>query len=143
MFSLRSCPARPLGWAAWFLSLAFVASGCGDDGGNGDAGVLDEGVADEATEDGGGPIEVPPGPWFDQGDEGVSNPLAATATQALAGRATADMLPPFHSNMQAWAAGDFILANDKVAMVIEDVGPSDNYDPWGGRPVGIALVHDG
>ena len=105
--------------------------------------MLDEGVADEGTEDGGGPIEVPPGPWFDQGDEGVSNPLAATATQALAGRATADMLPPFHSNMQAWAAGDFILANDKVAMVIEDVGPSDNYDPWGGRPVGIALVQDG
>jgi hypothetical protein len=53
------------------------------------------------------------------------------------------MLPPFHSGLQAWEPGDFILANDKVAIVIEDVGPSDNYDPWGGRPVGIARVENG
>src|SRR5262249_16929210 len=30
-----------------------------------------------------------------------------------------------------------------VALVIEDVGASDLYDPWGGRPVGMALVEGG
>jgi hypothetical protein len=53
------------------------------------------------------------------------------------------MLPDFHSGLQSWEAGDFILANDRVALVIEDVGPSDNYDPWGGRPVGVARVEGG
>lgn len=36
-----------------------------------------------------------------------------------------------------------MLANDRVAMVIEDAGPSDLYDPWGGRPVGVALMQGG
>lgn len=36
-----------------------------------------------------------------------------------------------------------MLANDKVALVIEDVGDSDLYDPWGGRPVGLARVANG
>ena len=139
MFSPRSSSARPLGWVAWSLFVALLASGCGSDGNNTDAGPLDEGV----TEDMGGPVEVPAGPWFDEGDDGVADPLGATATQALAGRAAAGMLPPFHSGLQAWETGDFILANDKVAIVIEDVGPSDNYDPWGGRPVGIARVENG
>ncbi len=45
--------------------------------------------------------------------------------------------------MATWADGDFVLANSRVAIVIEDVGPSDLYDPWGGRPVGIAKVSNG
>ena len=36
-----------------------------------------------------------------------------------------------------------VLANDRVALVIEDVGDSDLYDPWGGRPVGLARVSGG
>lgn len=44
------------------------------------------------------------------------------------------------SGLAVWESGDFVLANDRVAMIIEDVGPSDLYDPWGGRPVGIASV---
>ncbi|MBT8491760.1 MAG: CehA/McbA family metallohydrolase, partial [Deltaproteobacteria bacterium] len=35
------------------------------------------------------------------------------------------------------------LANDRIAVVIEDAGDSDLYDPWGGRPVGFALVDGG
>jgi len=42
-----------------------------------------------------------------------------------------------------WQDGDFVLANDKIALVIEDVGDSDLYDPWGGRPVGLARVENG
>ena len=39
-----------------------------------------------------------------------------------------------------WNDGDFVIANDRIALVIEDVGDSDLYDPWGGRPVGLARV---
>ena len=53
------------------------------------------------------------------------------------------MLPDYPSRLQIWEEGDFILANDRVALVIEDVGPSDLYDPWGGRPVGLARVEGG
>jgi hypothetical protein len=123
--------------------VAALAVGCGGDGGGADAGPDDQAVADQDTADSGGPMEVPDGPWYDVGDDGVADPLAATSTQALAGRAAAGMLPDFHSGLQAWATGDFILANDKVAIVIEDVGPSDNYDPWGGRPLGVARVVGG
>ena len=47
------------------------------------------------------------------------------------------------SGLVTWKDGDFVLANDKVALVIEDVGDSDLYDPWGGRPVGLARVEGG
>ncbi|MCA9534444.1 MAG: CehA/McbA family metallohydrolase [Myxococcales bacterium] len=142
MFSSPDLLLRARPWAVCSLLCALAAPGCGGDGGNADAGPTDQALDDQGL-DAGGPTPVPPGPWYDEGDDGVANPLAATATQALAGRATAGMLPDFHSGLQSWATGDFILANDKVAMVIEDVGPSDNYDPWGGRPVGIARVVDG
>ena len=36
-----------------------------------------------------------------------------------------------------------MIANDRVALVIEDVGDSELYDPWGGRPVGLARVEHG
>ena len=109
------------------------AVGCGD--GNGD-GPLDSGTTDAGT-------DVTIGPWFETGDEGVSDPLASPTDQARAGRATAAMLPEYKSRLQVWEEGDFILANDRVALVIEDVGPSDLYDPWGGRPVGLARVEGG
>ena len=51
-------------------------------------------------------------------------------------RITADQLPDFPSGLQVWEGGDFVLANEHIAMVIEDVGQSELYDPWGGRPVG-------
>lgn len=47
------------------------------------------------------------------------------------------------SGLVTWKDGDFVLANDRIAVVIEDVGDSDLYDPWGGRPVGLARVKDG
>ncbi|HEY4175413.1 MAG TPA: CehA/McbA family metallohydrolase [Kofleriaceae bacterium] len=81
---------------------------------------------------------------FDDGDAtGNAAPLAADATQARAGRLKAADLTPVPSGMITWQAGDFVLANDHVALVIEDAGPSDLYDPWGGRPVGVARVEGG
>jgi hypothetical protein len=71
---------------------------------------------------------------------GNAQPLGADATQARAGRLKATDLPTVPSGLITWQAGDFVLANDHVALVIEDAGPSDLYDPWGGRPVGVASV---
>jgi hypothetical protein len=84
-----------------------------------------------------------PGP-FPAGDvDGHPSPLAAGPGQARAGRVRAEDLPSVPSGLATWKAGDFVLANDKVALVIEDVGDSDLYDPWGGRPVGLARVAGG
>lgn len=75
---------------------------------------------------------------------GHAAPLGAGPTEARAGRITdASQLPATTLGLETWAVGDFVLANDRVALVIEDAGPSDLYDPWGGRPVGLALVRDG
>ena len=84
-----------------------------------------------------------PGP-FPTGDaDGHPAPLAAGPSEARAGRVRAEDLPSVPSGLITWKAGDFVLANDKVALVIEDVGDSDLYDPWGGRPVGLARVANG
>jgi hypothetical protein len=106
----------------------FLAAGCGDD--------------DPAVPDAGPTCELDT--TFDTGGEGVAAPLAAVGPdRAAAGRLAAGDLPAVPSGLATWAPGDFVLANDRVAMVIEDVGASDLYDPWGGRPVGIALVEGG
>ncbi len=85
----------------------------------------------------------PPGP-FAAGDlDGHPDPLHASSTEARAGRIHSADLPVVPSGLITWADGDFVLANDRVALVIEDVGDSDLYDPWGGRPVGMALVSGG
>jgi hypothetical protein len=81
---------------------------------------------------------------FGAGDpDGHPSPLAAEPGEARAGRVRASDLPPVPSGLVTWKPGDFVLANDKVALVIEDVGNSDLYDPWGGRPVGLARVANG
>ena len=84
-------------------------------------------------------------PLPDDGDpDGHAEPFGASATEARAGRITrADQLPATTLGLETWNVGDYVLANDRVAIVIEDVGASQLYDPWGGRPVGIALVDNG
>lgn len=81
---------------------------------------------------------------FEVGDDGLPDPLGTVGPGAArAGRVAAADLPATPEGLAVWAEGDFVLANDRVAMIIEDVGPSDLYDPWGGRPVGIMSVLDG
>ncbi len=101
-----------------------------------------------ACDDGGG-ADVDAGPTcsFDVtmpvGGAGHAQPLGAAAGQARAGRALATDFPIETSPLVTWKAGDWVLANDRVAIVIEDVGASDLYDPWGGRPIGMSLVAGG
>ena len=83
------------------------------------------------------------GPFPAGGADGHPAPLTAGPAEARAGRVRAEDLPPVPSGLVTWKAGDFVLANDRVALVIEDVGDSDLYDPWGGRPVGLARVSGG
>lgn len=80
---------------------------------------------------------------FAVGDDGHADPLGASAGQARAGRIGVDDLPEDAAGVLTWKGGDFVIANDRIAMVIEDVGPSDLYDPWGGRPVGFARIDGG
>ncbi|MBS1123177.1 MAG: hypothetical protein H6Q90_5405, partial [Deltaproteobacteria bacterium] len=81
---------------------------------------------------------------FPVGDPvGHPQPLGAGPNEARAGRVTAADLPAVPSGLITWQDGDFVLANDKIALVIEDVGDSDLYDPWGGRPVGLARIEGG
>jgi hypothetical protein len=113
------------------LGALWACVGCGDDDGP------------DTFDDGSVPQDASFGclPAFEQGDDGHPQPLLAAPGEARAGRVEASDLPPYP--MEVWAGGDFVLANDRVAIVIEDVGDSDLYDPWGGRPVGIAQVEDG
>ncbi len=80
---------------------------------------------------------------FPIGGDGVADPLAVPAGEARAGRIDEGELPADASEYLTWRAGDFVLANERVAMVIEDVGASDLYDPWGGKPVGLGRVEGG
>lgn len=101
------------------LLLCLALVGCGDDG------------------------ATCPGPFSDGDPNGHPEPLGASAGEARAGRIHAADLPPVASGLITWQDGDFVLANDKIAIVIEDAGDSDLYDPWGGRPVGVARVEAG
>jgi hypothetical protein len=83
------------------------------------------------------------GPFPDGDPDGHPEPLGSGPGEARAGRVRGADLPIVPSGLVTWKDGDFVLANDKVALVIEDVGDSDLYDPWGGRPVGLARVANG
>jgi hypothetical protein len=90
-----------------------------------------------------GPTECPAMPPVEAGGDGHAAPLEAGPGQARAGRIAASDLPVDRNGLAVWEAGDFVLANDRVAILIEDAGESDLYDPYGGRPVGIARVAGG
>jgi hypothetical protein len=113
------------------LSFFVVAlAACGSNGnadGGADAPLSCEGVAALAT-----------------GDEiGHPEPLGALPTEARAGRVPGSRLPQHPSGLGVWDEGGYLLANDRVAMLIEDAGPSQLYDPWGGRPLAIGRVAGG
>ena len=124
-----------------FVVLGLLLLACGDDDvTSGDAAVDGGGDAAMdaamATCDGVDP--------FPTGDPmGHPAPLDAPAGEARAGRLTEADIPPDPTRLLTWSPGDFVLANDKIAVVIEAAGPSDGYDPWGGKPVGIARVEGG
>lgn len=116
---------RP-GTCVALVLVASLGSACGGGGSGVDAGPVCEMSLEFAT-----------------GDDGHAEPLGAGPGEARAGRLRADQVPPPETGLEVWEGGDFVLANDRFALVIEDVDASDLYDPWGGRPVGIALVEGG
>lgn len=97
----------------------------------------------EPPTDGGEPT-CTDAPTLSTGDaQGHPDPLGAAAGEARAGRLTAADLPPAPGEALPWREGDLVLANDRVALVIEDARVSDGFDPHGGKPVGVATVEDG
>ena len=103
--------------------------------------------SDGSTADGGSDAAPPTcsdDPSLELGDpDGHPEPLGASSTEARAGRVDAAELPDDPTDLATWAPGDFLLANDRVAVLIEDVGLSDGYDPYGGKIVGIFRVEGG
>lgn len=71
---------------------------------------------------------------------GAAEVLPVPAGEARAGLVGAGDLPEDPTDLLVWEEGDFLLANENVAMVIEAMGPSDGYDPFGGNVVGVARV---
>ncbi len=122
--------------------VAWVSVGCGSSSEAPDAG--DSGAADAAAD-----APVPSTcedavPALEIGaPDGHPDPLGAGPTEARAGRLTEALLPEDRTGLATWEVGDFILANDRVAMLIEGPGVSDLYDPWGGKPVGVFRVEGG
>ena len=121
---------------SWLLALALAC------GGDDDATDASMDVASDAMDAEADAVDAPCElPTFEVGDEGHADPLGAGPGEARAGRLAA--IPPDPTRLLTWRPGDFVLANDRVALVIEDVGASDGFDPWGGKPVGMARVRDG
>ena len=111
------------------LSLATLAAtsfaGCGGDG----PGPLP--IAE------GNPCEGPV--TFAVGDEGHTEPLGSRPNEARAGRLPADAVPPDPRGLNTYQAGDFVLANEHVGLIIEDARPSDHFVETGGMLVGTVL----
>lgn len=131
---------RPIGPSLLFASLV---AGCpgpepAPDAATGDAPIDDAPIAEDA------PPVVCDGPAaLETGGEGAATPIPVPAGRSTAGHLRAEDLPTSWSGLAVWEPGDLVLANEHVAMLIEDVDRSDLYDPWGGRPVGIARVEGG
>jgi hypothetical protein len=82
------------------------------------------------------------GAVFEVGDpNGHADPTGARAAgQARAGRIQASAIAQPAHGRQKIEDGDFLLINDKIAVVIEDRGPSDGYARFGGEILAIDAV---
>ncbi len=80
---------------------------------------------------------------FEVGTDGDANPLTVPAGGVRAGRLEASELPASRTGLAYWKANDLVLANERVALLIEGARASDGYNPWGGTPVGVARVEGG
>lgn len=99
-----------------------------------------------ATPDGGsdaGPLCAAPLAFTVGSVDGHPSPLAAPHGEARAGRVTAADLPPDPTDLATWTAGDYVVANDRMAVVISQLGRYEVYDPYAGRVRGISRVEGG
>jgi hypothetical protein len=106
-------------------------------------------VASESNDDVEQPLDVPnamcaaPMPLPAGAMPAPFNPMVLSPTRASAGRAMAGQVPQNASGLTEYKEGDFVLANDRIAAVIEAARPSSGYDPWGGKIIGLTLVRNG
>ncbi len=124
------------------LSL-LLALACGDDD------TTDGGMEDASTDTATDVEPDVPAPTCDGVEEFEmpsadphEDPLGAADGEARAGLLPASALPE-EGSLLTWDEGDFVLANDRVAIVIEQAGESEGYDIWGGKPVGVARIEGG
>ncbi|MEZ4392078.1 MAG: CehA/McbA family metallohydrolase [Polyangiales bacterium] len=75
--------------------------------------------------------------------DGAMNPLTIPAGGVRAGRLRGADFPADRTGLALWKEGDFVLANERVALIVEALRPSGGYNPWGGGPVGVARVSNG
>jgi hypothetical protein len=79
---------------------------------------------------------------FPSGGDGSGDPFGAKAAgQARAGRikGAAQIVQPDNARNKV-RVGDFVLANDKVAVYIEAEGESDGYNPLGGDVLALEVI---
>jgi hypothetical protein len=127
-----------------------LASNCGTDpprpdGGDAsmsEAGTMPEGGADDASPQDGSSPGCEGGFALESGTRGAYDPMQIMTGRATAGRLSAAQLPADPSGLLWHREGDFVLANERIAVMVEDARASSGYDPWGGKIVGLALVRD-
>ncbi len=126
-------------WIVCVLALALGA--CGGSNGPDDASTTPDAAsnAPDAAE----PQCTPDAFTVPSGD-GAADPLSVAAGEVRAGRLSADAVPTDSTGLGQWREGDFVLANERVGVIVSsDQGPGQLYDPYGGRVVGLARVEGG
>lgn len=143
----------------WTLAASLaLASNCGTDpprndgsmDGGSEAGLDDTGLPSEAGDDVAldSPTDVPnPQPCtgdftLPSGTMPAFDPMQIQPMRATAGQLAAAQLPANTSGLLEYKAGDFVLANERVAVIVEGARASAGYDPFGGKIVGLTLVRN-
>jgi hypothetical protein len=127
-----------VGFTQLALATAITVAGCPSPDPV-DGGFVDAPLAAPDT----GPLCGEPAAFEIGSPEGHPSPLGAAAGEARAGRVTAADLPADPARLATWSAGDYVLANDRVALVVSSAEHFDVYDPHGGRVRGLARVEGG
>ena len=145
-FTHASHLARPRFVAPLALALGLAgavgagAAGCADESTGAGSGTPGTTTTTETPQ----ACKIPEAP-FEVGDpNGHADPLGAKkAGQARAGRIQSEdqIVQPAHGRQQIHK-GDFLLANDKIAVTVEDKGLSDGYARFGGEILAIERVGD-
>jgi hypothetical protein len=138
--------ASPLLTVCAAISLASFAASCGDDSAAPTSSSSSTGAGGSGGSGGsgstGGECELV-GMTFDVGDlAGHADPFGAKdAGQARAGRVddVGGVAQPAHGR-QPIQNGDYVLANDKIAVWIEAPGISDGYSRYGGEVIAVDQI---
>lgn len=101
-----------------------------------------DGAVDAATDTPSTPPDAktctPMQPFATGSTDGNATPLMVPAGGVRAGRLQTAQFPTDRMGLGEWRAGDYVLANERIALLVEAARPSAGYDPWGGGIVGIA-----